>query len=177
MWSKNSIPTLIALAVLVAPPAARAQTAAPPPELQEWLEEVQQLQARLEPIHQAALQDPAIQEEQEKVSAAVIAAMTDADPTISGKLERLQALAAEAQAAQANGDQERLVELSAEAQVLQPEIEEAQSQALSRPEIETQIETFRENLHQRMAQIDPEAQGLIERLQELERRIRTAIGS
>jgi hypothetical protein len=168
-----------AAAVLLLPVTAFAQSTAeqPPAEVQEWITEMQQIQARLEPVQDQALQDSELQQEQQQVGEAVRGAMVAANPAVAGQLERMEAILEEARAAQAASDADRIVALTAEARELQAELAQAQADALQQPDIEARVAAFQKNLHERMVQIDPESRALLDRLQELERRVRAAIGS
>jgi hypothetical protein len=170
---------VVTAAALLLPVTAFAQSSPeqPPAEIQEWITEMQQIQARLEPVQDQALQDSELQLEQQQIGEAVRGAMVAANPAVAAQLERMEALLEEARAAQAAADTDRIVALTAEAQELQTQLAEAQAEALQQPEIEARVEAFQKNLQERMVQIDPESRALLDRLQELDRRVRAAIGS
>jgi hypothetical protein len=149
----------------------------PPAEVQQWIAEIQQIQAQLRPIQEQALQDSTLQQEQAVVTDAVRQAIIEDDSTMATKLERMEKLATEARAAQAAGDTQKIAKLTGEAQTLQPEIIEAQAEALEKPEIEAQVTAFQENLHERMAQLDPKAKPLIDKMKQLDERVRKAMGT
>jgi peptidoglycan hydrolase CwlO-like protein len=161
---------LIALAALLLPLAASAQQQ-PPAEVQEWIEELQQIQARLQPLQEQALQDSALQEERDEVTSALRSAMIEADPDVAEKLERMDELLERARTAQEAGDAQAMIAINEEAQGIQPHIAQAQAQALARPDIQDRIDAFQQNLRQRMTEIDPEAPRLMERAEQLEARI------
>lgn len=166
----------LAVAAAVVPAAASAQAnEQPPPQVREWIAEMQQIQMQIMPVQQQAMQDTALQEEQAAVTAAVREAIVEADPAMEAKLDRMDELMVEARAAQAAQDQEKLVELTQEAQTLQPEIASAQADALDRPDVEAKVLAFRDKLQARMVEIDPETKPLLERLQELDRLIGEAM--
>lgn len=144
-----------------------------PPQVQAWMTELQQIQARLEPLEEQALEDPVLQEQQQEVSKAVLAAMVELEPAVPAMLEQLREIMVEAR--QANGDSDRLTALAAEVQQLQPQIARVQALALARPEVEPQVSAFREKLYARMAEIDSETPRLLARFEELDRLIRQAI--
>lgn len=179
MKLRTNATAALAAAALLLPVTAFAQstTEQPPAEIQEWITEMQQIQARLEPVQGQALQDSELQAEQQQIGEAVRGAMVAANPAVAGQLERMEAILEEARAAQAASDADRIVALTAEAQALQAELAEAQAEALQQPDIEARVEAFQKNLHERMVQIDPESRALLDRLQELDRRVRAAIGS
>jgi hypothetical protein len=169
----------VALAAVVAVPSAgwaQQESGQPSPEVQQLLVERQELQVRLAEIQDEALEDEALQDQQDAVSAAVRNAMIESDPSMEQKLGRLEAMMQEARAAQVAGDTERISALTAEAQTLQPEIRRAQAAALALPEIEEQVEAFQLALRTRMSQIDAEAPALMERLEAVELRLQAQMG-
>jgi hypothetical protein len=167
----------ILLAALPAPVGASAQEAEQSQEdVQQWVREIQQLQSELEPVQQEALQDSAIQQHQEEIGGLVRDAMIALDSTNALRLERMGQIIEEAQVAQSTGDTAKIDALTSEAETLQPHIEAAQAEALAQPEIETRIEQFRQDLHAKMIDIDPEAKPRLDRLAELSRRVQRAMG-
>jgi chromosome segregation ATPase len=172
----TATPILVMLLFLCAPALLVAQEPTPVPpqpagEAQSWIMELQQIQAQLAPIQEQALQDSAIRAEQEALSADVRTAMEEVDPTLREQTARVEQLATEAQAAQAAGDQSRLLELSAEAQEIQERFAAAQVQVLQQPELASRVEAFQARLQGRMIEIEPEAEALIGRFDELQRRL------
>jgi hypothetical protein len=164
------------LAGLFGPTALSAQgNEQPPPQVQEWIMEMQQIQRQVQPVQQQALEDEALRQEQEEVTKALREAIVQADPSMAAKLDRMEELMSEARAAQAAQDQEKIVALTQEAQTLQSEISEAQAEALARPEVDAMVVAFRENLHERMIEIDPATQPLLERLEELDGLVKEAM--
>lgn len=165
------------LVLLAAPAGLLAQqgsgTAAPqlPPEAQELIQELQQVQARLEPIQQQALQDPQVQEAQQALGDEVQAAMTEVDPETPQRIERLQVLMSEAQAAQAEQDEAAMGEIVAEAQGLEQRLQAAQAEAVQRPDIAPQVEQFQAQLLEKMVELDPDVESLIEQAKELDARL------
>jgi chromosome segregation ATPase len=165
----------LALVWALVPLTAAAQQQ-PPAEMQEWLMELQQVEARLVELQEEALEEEELSARQAEVTAAVRTAMIEADASIEGHLARLEQIMAEAREAQETGNVERITELTAEAQEIQPAVAQAQADAMARPEIAERVEAFQNALHDRMAAIDPDARTLLERRQELTARIRAAGG-
>lgn len=147
----------------------------PPEELQVWLTELQQLHGRLEAIQQQALTDPSLSAAQEELGANIRAAMESIDPELEQGMTRIQALETEAAAAQQTGNQARLQEIGAEAQQIQQRFLSAQQQALQQPALAAQIEAFQDRLEARMREVDPSAEQLIARFQELEQKLSAAM--
>lgn len=148
-----------------------------PPEAQELMAELQQIQAQLEPIQAEALQDPEILAEQQTLGEEIQAAMAELDPSTPDRMARLQELVTEAQAAQAAQDAEAVQVLMTEAQGIQARLQEAQAQALERPEIAPRVEAFQKQLQAKMVEIDPEAEPLIQRAADLDEELTELMGN
>lgn len=164
----------LVLACMLVPVVASAQEQ--PAQVQAWRAELQTIEMQLSAAQREALEDETLAAEQAEVTEAVRGAMIAADPGIEAQLTRLGELVTQARAAQAAGDAERIASLTVEAQELQPVVAAAQARALQVPEIAARVEAFQGRLHARMAEIDPEAQGLLTRRDELVRLIREAEG-
>jgi chromosome segregation ATPase len=178
--SRITLAAVAAMVYMLAPAAVSAQQPSPEvrepsPEVQELLVERQQLTVRLGALQEQALENDELRAQQTAVSDAVRGAMIEADPTMQEKLDRIEAIMEEARAAQGTGDMERIAALTAEAETLQPQIQEAQATALARPEIEQQVDAFQLALRTRMVELDPQAAELLDRLDELNRRIQAEI--
>lgn len=172
----SRVRTAVLLALVASPVALNAQQQTEPPqEVQEWLTEMQQIQQQLQPVQQQALQDETIQQGQQRAAEAVRTAMIEKAPEMEAKLERLETIMAEAQQAQAAGDQEKIMALTQEAQQLQPQLAQAQTEALALPEVESQVTAFQQQLRDKMVELDPAAKPLLERLAVLEERLQEAM--
>lgn len=177
MSSRTALGAMCALATVFAPMAASAQQPTQPtPEVQEWIAEMQELQTELRPLQEQAMQDAALQREREQLTATVREAMVAADPANGERLDRLEQLMTEAQAAQAAGDTAKIAELTSEAQQIGPQVQAAQAEAMETPEVEARVQAFENNLFAKMAEMDPSKQARIDRLSELSQRVRQAMG-
>jgi hypothetical protein len=174
MFTRTRMAIVLALAVTPAALSAQEQQA-PSPEVQQWLTEVQQIQMQLQAVTEEALQDEAIQAEQQRAADAVRAVMIQLDPTMDAKIERFEAIMQEAQLAQATNDQQTIATLTQEAQQLQPQIVEAQAKALEHPDVEPRVTAFQKQLRDKMVELDPEAKPLLDRLAQLEEQLREAM--
>jgi hypothetical protein len=174
MFSPRRVAVLLAFAVFPAALHAQQQSE-PPQEVQEWLEEVEQIQQQLAPVQQQALADESVQQGQQRAADAVRAAMIAADPSMEAKIDRLEAIMQEAQQAQVSGDAEKIVALTQEAQQLQPQIAQAQAAALAQPEVESQVAAFQKQLRDKIVEIDPDTRPLLDRLAQLEERLQEAV--
>lgn len=166
--------TLLAAAALAFPVAASAQeTPAPQPAPAQPApaapaqDELTQIQQRLGALQQQAMQDPAIKAASEALSAEVQAAMARLDPAAAEKAARAQALQADVAAARAAADNAKLNQLATEARELQAYFAQLQPRALALPEIQEKRKAFTELLFAKMTEIDPQAQALVTRLNEL----------
>lgn len=147
-----------------------------PPEAQEMIAELQEVQAALQPIHQQAMQDPEVQALQQSLSADIRDKMTELAPSTPDRMARLQALMQQGQAAQAEQDQAALAEIATEARAIEQELQAAQVEALQSPEIAPRVEAFEAELLEKMQEIDPETDALIERAQELDAKLAAMLG-
>jgi hypothetical protein len=175
------IPNRIAvlLALLLVPAGLRAQQGQPaeqeqlPPEAQALVVEIEQIHARLEPVQDRALADPAIREEREALSGTIASAIERLDPGLAEHLERYSALEGEVAEAQAAGDQARIREIFDEAAIIERRYEAAQASALSQPEVAVRVQRFQARLLAKMTELEPQAESLVERLEELDSRLHT----
>lgn len=178
--TRTTMAPLAASAMLLVPAglAAQQEQMPPPdfpPEVQEWIQEIEQIQTRLAPIQQEALQDEEIQAQQQTLGAEVEEAMEAIDPEIAVLGDRMEELSVEAQAAQEAGEMEELQGLAQEANQIQQRVQMVQAQALEQPELAAKVEAFQENLQAKMIETDPEAEELLERFEELASRIEEAM--
>lgn len=163
---------IAAIALAFAPAALMAQQpGAIDPEAQELFAELQEIQTELEPIQQEALSDPEIQAAQEALSSRIQQVMATVDPATPERIERLQSLMAEAEAAQAEEDEQSMMEIVAEAQQIEQSLQAAQAQAIQSPDLQPEVQGFQETLQEKMLEIDPAAEQLIERAQEIDQRL------
>lgn len=135
---------------------------------QELMTELRQVNQQLAGIEQQAMQDPELQEQRAATEATVIAAMTELDPETEQKLDRMGDLQSELQTAQQEGDQEEMGSLLQEQRQLEQSLQQTQAQALEKEEVAASLESFRESLVSAMIEIDPTAEQLLERQEELQ---------
>lgn len=135
---------------------------------QELMAELQQVNQELVGIRQRAMQDPELQQEQAATEEKVIAAMTEVDPEAQQKLDRIQQLQGELQTAQQEGDQEKMGSLLQERRQLEQSLQQAQAQAMEQQEVAAAVESFRQSLVAAMKEVDPKAEQLLQRQEELQ---------
>lgn len=126
--------------------------------------EMNQLQQRLEPIRQRAMQDEELVRHAEELRARLDSTLRDENAEL---LERMEALRTSFIAAREAGDAERADEIGRQAQDAQAEIEARQQGILDRPEIRAAIEAFQEAQRAKMIEIDPDAREMLARLEEI----------
>jgi len=162
---------VLVAAIAVVPVKLNAQTQAPAgesPAAQEAPTELEQIQARLGELQKKALQDPALQAANQEVSALLVATMERLDPSYKANVARAASLRADVAAAQEAKDNAKLHELAAEAQQLQSSFAAAREQALTDEAVIAKTTELRDKLFAKMVEIDPEAEKLAARLQELQ---------
>lgn len=175
---RKMIRTLAAVfAVVAAPAALGAQQGELPAEAQQLVVEMQQIQAQLQAVQQQALQDPVLQQSQEELGSRLREAMIEADPALPGQVERLAALQAEAQQAQAAQDQQRMSEIVAEAQEVERRVQAVQQQVMQRPELEAELTTFQSALEQKMLEVDADIEPLLARFKEINEQLARMLSS
>jgi hypothetical protein len=160
----------------LAAPAAAQQMMPPQQELpdsvQRLMEEFQETEARFSALQGQAIQESSeLQSRQQEIGLMVNDAMREIDPQAEDRIQRLQALEQEAMAAQEDEDMAGFQALLMEAQELQAALQAAQEEALERDEIQDAIEGFQADVLAAMTELDPEAESMLERLQDLAERI------
>lgn len=134
------------------------------PDAAQQLMELQSIQQQLQPLQQQALEDEQLAAQLESIQTQVAMAMREENPEAVDRIEGLQE---EMQAAQAAGDQQRMQALVTEAQGMQQEVQELQASVLEQPEIRQQVDEFEAAQRARMIEIDPEAEPLLDRMDEI----------
>ncbi len=143
-----------------------------PPEMQAMVQEYQETEARLQEIRQEAIdRNEDLQSSYVAVGDMIEDAMREVEPELDQVIERLQSMQVEAQQAQQSQDMERLQALMGEAEGLQNRWQTAQAEALERDDVRQAVEDFEEDLMEGMLEIDPDADDMQERLQELAERL------
>jgi hypothetical protein len=156
----------LALAALAAPTVLAAQEA--PSQTAAPEAEIAQIQQRLMQIQQRAMQDAELQAAQAEVGQELVAAMTRVDPTAAAKTERASTLQQDVAAAREAGDNERLHELAAEAEQLQADFAVLRERAMQDEQMQAVMIAFQDKLVAKMAEIEPETNDLLARLNEIQ---------
>jgi chromosome segregation ATPase len=148
-----------------------------PPEIQEMLEEFEEKREQVIELREAALEQNAeLREREEAIGDQIEGAMRAVEPELDDLVQRMEALEREFQSAQQAQDMERLQSIMTQAQELDGRLQQAQAQALERDEVQGAIAAFEDDLMSAMKEIDPEAEEILERVQELAERLSAAQG-
>jgi len=138
------------------------------PELMALMTEAQDLQTRIAPARDQALEDPDLSSRLEGLQGRI----NDALEESSGDLvQEMDGLESEFEAAQAAGDEGRMQEIAMRAQVIQMELQSAQQEIIDRPEIREDIEAFEARHRELMIELDPELEDALDRLEEIMERL------
>lgn len=134
------------------------------PEMMAAVMEMQTIQQQLGPIQEQALQDEELSAQLQEIQTRLEAALREENAEAMDRMDELQTEMMEAQAA---GDQQQMQALMPEAQALQQQLQAAQQEVLQRPELRQAIDEFEAANRERMVEIDPAADSLLQRMDEL----------
>lgn len=166
----------LVILLLVGAASAHAQQATPSPldvqpapdSIQEMVAEYQEKAQRYTAIQsQVMMANEDLQERQAAISDLVVTSLFETHPEAEAQIARLDAIEAEAAAAQQAQDMDLLGQLIAEAGSIQNTLQTAQDRVLEQENVKTQIDGFEADLMALMLDVDPEAQTLRTRLDEL----------
>ena len=171
---------LAAIAVLAQPGVLSGQ--APPdfnsypPEVQQQMIELSRIQSRITSVRLRVMQEPEMVEARAEVEDEIVSAMLEAVPESGGLLEQAQALAAELQAAQREGNQARVQEIGMQIIPLSRQLDASRSQVTGLPEVVEASSEYDELLQKRMSEEEPNLEALRAREAELRAALTAAIG-
>ncbi|HEX2090812.1 MAG TPA: hypothetical protein VHG28_00365 [Longimicrobiaceae bacterium] len=162
---------LLAVAALALPATAAAQQqtqpAPAPAQAASAQDEAARIQQRITQLQQQAQQDSAVKVVEAEFDAYMRAAMGRLDAAFAEKSARAEALKAEVEAARAASDNAKLNALAAEATELQGYFNGLRQRALAQADVQEKRKVYVQALFSKMNEIDPQAQALVARLQEL----------
>lgn len=178
MFAAGACAGLLAVLVAAAPAVAQAggQQQGQMSQMQQLRQEIQKIDQQLQKIRQEALQDSALQAKQLELQEMIGAAARQADPEYKKKEDRLNEIQKKMQQAQQNQDTAQMRSLMMEGQKLQRDVSQTQQQVAQRDSIDAEIQAFREQMQQKMIEIDPKAEQLLERRDSLVQKFREAQG-
>ncbi len=137
-------------------------------EIQELFEEFQEKSQRFEALHTEAMEgNEQLRVQEEELHEKLNQAMLEIEPGFQEGMERLTELQTEMMQAQAEQDEEAAQAIVMEAQEIEGRLNRAQAEAMERPEIQQEMENFQDNVMDELTRLDPEAEELLERLEEL----------
>ena len=182
---RASFAALIGIALPALAAAQQAPTSAPageqPPltaqeqEMQGWYDELQQLHTQLQTIQEQALADQTLAARQEALGEEIRLAMAARDATVQQQIDRMSSLETEAISAQQTNNIQRLQELMTEATGIQEHLMNLQQQVIEEPSMAAKLDLFQTDLQKKMAELNPNAQQMMERFQELEAKLTAAM--
>ncbi len=140
-----------------------------------WYGELQGISARLQRVHDRALQDPELLRARDQLMLAVQRAMDAADPELPRLAARVQAMPSEVAAARRRGETGRLPGLERELAQIQARFMRVRSAVLRQPDIARQAHAYEERLRQRMIQIEPLTESFLARSGQLQQLIQSAL--
>jgi len=139
-----------------------------PDSIRDKIAEFQKIQGRLNDLQQKAIQQSEkLQAEEDSLQQTVQDAMLAEDPNLEQNLDRMDSLRTQMDSARSSRDQEEMMRISSQAQKLRGELQDVQSQAMQKPAVQSQMQTFQDHLLAQMKSVDSETQDLIDRLQAL----------
>lgn len=139
--------------------------------VREWTAELQRIQTRLQSVHNQVMQDAGMRRMQETFMRDVKAAMLRVDPGLDALATRVQGMQQQAVAAQQRGDLRTLQQLQSELAPIQQRFMRAQQQVMQQPGIAARAREIETQLHQRMLQLEPNTDRLLERGRGLQTRL------
>jgi hypothetical protein len=162
-----------ALASFLVVGGSAAQEPKSPSELDShrWSAEYQDITRQLSEIEAKALQNPALQHANEILGAQMTAALERADPLLPAALQRIPAMEAEARRAEQRGDYGALRMLGEEIRAIEARYRKAQASALRSQELADRVQLFQELLQNEMRRVEPAADSLLTRFQQLHIRL------
>jgi hypothetical protein len=129
----------------------------------EWMSELQRIQGRLQAAHNRVMQDASMRSAQEGLMRDVKVAMLRIDPGLDALAHQVESMQTQAAAAQQRGDMRTLQQLNAQLAPIQQRFLRAQQQVMQQPGIVARARQLEQQLHQRMLQVEPETDRLLER--------------
>lgn len=122
--------------------------------------ELRQAQQQLNKIQKRAMQDSALQAQQQQVFEYVLSEMRSLDDSTAARVERLTTLQKELQSAQQQQDTSAARSAVKELKKLQRALGPAQKKVMMRPAVQKRMKAFQQALRERMSEIDPRADSL-----------------
>lgn len=135
--------------------------------------ELQRVRKELSAISEEAMQDSALQRQLEELRALIDETMREMSPRAGKQMDRMDTLRGQVQTAQSQGDTARLRELMTEAQGLQRSLQKIRNKAMRQEEVAATLKDFRAALQEKMREIDPAADSLMDRADSLQQEMQS----
>lgn len=152
------------------PPVVGGASPLTPEQQQRQMElftELQSIDQTLAAVRDRALGEPDMKALETELIGVIEGAMEEVKPGTVAMRAEFDGLINEYNAAQESGDQEVLAELQPKLQAMDMELRQIQSTVMERPEMLAQVEAFQEALFAYMRELDPAADSLFNRGEEL----------
>lgn len=135
------------------------------------MQEYQQVNQQLNSLRQQALQDSSLQAEQSALMDRIRSAMEE-NPQTEALLARFDSASQAFQQARSSGDTATMQQLMPQLQQMQMRLQQAQGRVAQDSAIAVHIDSFTAHLESEMAEINPDAQALMDRADSLARAVR-----
>lgn len=146
-----------------------------PPALQMKLQELQNIQRRLDEVRMKALSMPEVKKAADAIQTKIEAGITK-DPAMAKKLARFNALQKEFTAALAANDRAKGTALMPELEQLGTTLNEAQKKVLKDPSLAKEAKRVQDLIFAEMKRIEPKTEELLKRGSEISMELKTLSG-
>lgn len=125
--------------------------------------ELRKVTQQIRQVRKNALQDSSLQQRQMQLQEMIQKAMIEADPGTEKRQKEMTDLRGEIRKAQQNGEKKKLRSLFSKFQKLQQQNRKVQRKVMQGGEIAKELKKFREQLRQKMTEINPQTRKLLAR--------------
>lgn len=140
-----------------------------------WYTELQRISTRLQRVHEAALQNPALRARRDALMRAIKDGMDEADPELRTIAARAERIPAEVEAARRQGDAQRLRALDREMAQIQARFINVEQGVLRQESVARQLRAYEELLRRQMIAIEPMTESLLARGTDLRRLLEATV--
>ncbi|MBB4639308.1 hypothetical protein [Longimicrobium terrae] len=140
-----------------------------------WYTELQRISVRLQRVHEAALENPALRARRDALMRAIKDGMDEADPELRTIAARAERIPAEVEAARRQGDAQRLRSLDRELAQIQARFINVEQGVLRQESVARQLRAYEELLRRQMIAIEPMTESLLARGTDLRRLIEASV--
>lgn len=170
----SALGTLGLMAVLLAPSQAWAQGGQ---GQRETLMEYRQVNQQLRKLQQRTLrQDSSLQARQQELTQFILSEMRSLDDSTAARVDRLETLQSDLQAAGQQQDTTGARSAMKEMRKIQQALRPARRKILKRPDVQKRVKSFQKTVQERMREMSPEADSLIQLRDSLRRELQGGMG-